>query len=223
MDAKKFSKKYIAMLCHVLNDFPWDEWVQVLDVVEDAFTKSKTLYFIGNGGSASTASHMVNDMMMGVTKQCGRGFRAVSLCDNCAVTMAIANDDGYQSIFSEQVRSLGRADDLLFVISGSGNSPNLVEGVREANKIGMTTVGFLGMDGGVLAGLVDVSIIVPSYDYGIIETVHVALDHLLVEYFRCLKQDDKTSSTERGSVQHSNRIQTIADSLESQLTISGNG
>ncbi len=187
MNLEIFSKKYFESLYMIFDKFPFDEWAHIINLLEDAYTKKKTVFFIGNGGSASTASHMANDLMFGVAKNNGNGFKAASLCDNNAITMSIANDKDYTKVFSEQIKTLGRSGDILIVLTGSGNSPNLIEAVNEAHKIGLVTIGFLGMDGGMLKELVGASIVVPSDDYGLIETVHVALNHLLVDYFKELQ------------------------------------
>lgn len=87
-----------------LIDFPFEEWAQIINLLEDAYTNRKTVFIIGNGGSASTASHMANDLMFGVSKNSGNGFRTVPPCDNATITMAVANDKYYAKVFSEQIK-----------------------------------------------------------------------------------------------------------------------
>ncbi len=111
-------------------------------------------------------------------------MRAIALTDNVALMTAIANDDGYPSIFVEQLEALAVAGDVLIAISGSGNSENVVRAIETARKMGLVSVGILGMDGGKAKGLVDVSLVVPSSDYGPIEDIHMVLDHLSVAYLR---------------------------------------
>ncbi|OGB98529.1 hypothetical protein A2V82_02350 [candidate division KSB1 bacterium RBG_16_48_16] len=188
MNDQLFSKRYLAELTCVLENLNLKVWSKILQELERVFYENATIFLIGNGGSASTASHIANDLMLGAAREGGRGFKAISLCDNAAVTMAIANDTNYDQIFSRQLKVLARHGDALLSISGSGNSPNLIKAVRTANELDMITIGFLGMDGGKLLKMCGTSIVVPSDDYGLIETVHVALDHLLVDYFKQLQK-----------------------------------
>ncbi len=160
----------------------------MLQLLERAFVERRQVFIVGNGGSAATASHMANDLMLGVAKEGGRGFRAIALTDSVPLMTAIANDTGYDNVFTAQLRALGRPGDVLIAISGSGKSPNVVEAVKVAREIGIMTVGFLGMGGGQLRELVDAAIVVPSNDYGLIEDIHLMLDHLMTAYFRHWQQ-----------------------------------
>jgi D-sedoheptulose 7-phosphate isomerase len=190
MDHQIFSKQYFSTLNDILENIDLLNWSAILDELEAAFLKDVTIYLIGNGGSASTAAHMANDLMLGVAKAGGTGFRAISLCDNAAVTMAIANDTDFGQIFSQQLQVLANPGDVLLAISGSGNSPNLVQAVKAANDLGMVTIGWLGMGGGKLHQMCDFSLVVPSDNYGLIETVHMALDHLLVDHMKQFQQEN---------------------------------
>ena len=111
-------------------------------------------------------------------------MRALSLTDNVPLLTAIANDMSYDDVFAKQISELGQPGDVLVVISGSGQSPNIVRAVEEAKERGMATIGFLGMGGGTVGRMVDHSVIVPADDYGPIEDIHMVLDHLTVAYFR---------------------------------------
>lgn len=142
----------------------------------------------GNGGSASTASHLACDLAKTVlgtapTTRASR-FRVVSLADNVALLTAWANDEGYDTVFAEQVKMLGRVGDVLVVISVSGSSPNIIAAVRAARERGVDTIGLLGCDGGEAMGLVDDGIIVPCHDYGHVESAHLVIAHLLTEWFK---------------------------------------
>jgi D-sedoheptulose 7-phosphate isomerase len=106
-------------------------------------------------------------------------FQALSLTDNMSVITAYANDDGYENIFSEPLRTFGQPGDVVIAISGSGNSPNVLKGVQAACALGMTTIGLTGMGGGRLKDLVDVCLIVPSARIEQVEDVHLIIDHLL--------------------------------------------
>jgi D-sedoheptulose 7-phosphate isomerase len=113
-----------------------------------------------------------------------RRFRILSLNDNAAIVTALANDLGYENVFSEQLTNLIRAGDVLIVVSASGNSPNIIKAMRYARVQSAEVVALLGFDGGQAAGLADLAIVVPSRDYGVVEDVHLVINHILVEHFR---------------------------------------
>jgi D-sedoheptulose 7-phosphate isomerase len=113
-----------------------------------------------------------------------RRFRILSLNDNAAIVTALANDIGYEHIFSEQLVNLIQPGDLLIAISGSGNSPNVVRAMTYAREQCAEVVAVLGFDGGRAAALADLAVIVPSDHYGIVEDVHLIINHILVDYFK---------------------------------------
>jgi D-sedoheptulose 7-phosphate isomerase len=111
-------------------------------------------------------------------------FRVASLADNASIITALANDLSYEMVFAEQLVNVICAGDVLIVISASGNSPNVLNAIHYARRRSVETIGLLGFDGGQAADLVDIPIVVRSSDYGIIEDVHLAINHMLVEYFK---------------------------------------
>ena len=143
----------------------------------------KQIFVCGNGGSSSTASHMANDLGKGASQFGGAPFKITALTDNVAWMTALANDMSYEDVFVEQLRNFASAGDVLIAISGSGNSPNVLKAVELANERGLTTVGWTGFDGGRLATIVDLSIVVGSHHMGRVEDVHVILMHLVCYYF----------------------------------------
>ena len=149
-----------------------------------AYRNDKQVFVMGNGGSSSTASHMAADLAKNTIGPNMRRFRIMSLNDNAAIVTALANDLGYENVFSEQLTSLIRAGDVLVAVSASGNSPNILNAIRFARTRSAEVVGLLGFDGGQAAALVDVSIIVPSRDYGVVEDVHLVINHIMVDFFR---------------------------------------
>jgi len=153
-----------------------------------ARTDDRTIFFFGNGGSASTASHFVTDIakVAGGTEGRGKGhrFRCVSLNDNTPGVTAWANDVGYAAVFAGQLRALAEKGDVVVAISGSGNSPNVLEGVKAAREMGLTTIGLTGMGGGKLKDLVDVPMVVPSGSMQHTEDTHLIVLHLLTAYLR---------------------------------------
>ena len=146
---------------------------------------NKTIFFIGNGESASTASHFVNDISLG-SRQFEKPFRAISLCDNQAVITAIGNDDGYENIFLQQLQTQAKAGDVLVAISASGNSPNIIKAINWAKDNDLTTVGLSAFDGGMLAKLSNLNIHVPTKigEYGPAEDLHMVICGLVGSFFR---------------------------------------
>ncbi len=188
MIPRQVAKDYIDDLRRVLGELSLTALAQFLELLKEAHQQDKQVFLIGNGGSAATASHMANDMVKGVAVYGGHGFRAHSLTDNVALFTAIANDHGYNQVFADQLTTLAKPRDLLIVISGSGNSPNILRALERASEMGLATVGLLGKGGGKAAGLVDLAIIVPSDDYGPIEDAHMMIDHLVMTYFQHLQR-----------------------------------
>jgi D-sedoheptulose 7-phosphate isomerase len=144
------------------------------------------VFICGNGGSGATANVFATSLVqlpgqLGLSAP-GAGVRAISLNGNMAIATGAAETGGYHTIFSAQLQALGRAGDLLIAISGSGNSPNVVEAVAVAKQIGITTVGLLGMGGGKLGTLVDLPVIVRSQNMEQIENVHTIMIHAIVRW-----------------------------------------
>lgn len=148
-----------------------------------AYRNDKQVFVLGNGGSASTASHMAADLAKNTIGPNMRRFRILSLNDNMAMMTALANDFSYAEVFVEQLMNLIRAGDILIVISGSGNSPNVLGAMRYARAQCAEVVALLGFHGGAAAELADLAVIVPSDEYGVIEDVHLVVNHMMVYYF----------------------------------------
>jgi len=178
-----YSKSYINYLTSVLNSISLAEIKKFVEVLLEARERESSIFFIGNGGSAATASHFANDIAIG-TRTYKKPFRAISLCDNQAVITAIANDDGYEKIFSQQLQVLLKKQDVVVAISASGNSPNLLDAIDTAKKMNTITVGISAFDGGKMKEMVDISVHVPTEkgEYGPAEDAHMVLDHLVSNY-----------------------------------------
>ena len=178
-----YSKSYIDYLTSVLNSIALSDIEKFVGVLLEARERGSYIFFIGNGGSAATASHFANDIAIG-TRTFEKPFRAISLCDNQAVITAIANDDGYEEIFSQQLKVLLKKQDLIVAISASGNSPNLLKAIDTSKKLSAITVGISAFDGGKMREMVDVSLHVPTEkgEYGPAEDAHMILDHLVSNY-----------------------------------------
>jgi D-sedoheptulose 7-phosphate isomerase len=167
-----------------MRELPLDGVDRALALLEDAYRDRRGVWLVGNGGSAATASHMANDLMLGVGKDGAAGLGAVSLAGDPAVLTAIANDAGYERVFDRQIEALAEPGDVLIAITSSGNSENVLRAVECARRRGLHTIGLLGMGGGAVAPLCDAAIVVPSDDPGAIEDAHMALDHLITAYLR---------------------------------------
>ena len=183
-DPAVFAKEYVDNVSRVLSALPLPDLARAINLLDVALDERKQVFLAGNGGSAATASHMANDLMLGVAKAGSQGIRAIALSDGIPTITAIANDEGYDEIFASQLSVLGQPGDLLILISGSGNSPNVLRAAEVASNKGMETIGFLGKGGGKLASMVDIPVTVPSNDYGHVEDVHMAFDHLITSFFR---------------------------------------
>jgi len=183
LNINDYSKSYIDYLSSVLNNISLTDIEKFVEVLLEARERESSIFFIGNGGSAATASHFANDIAIG-TRTYEKPFRAISLCDNQAVITAIANDDGYDKIFSQQLQVLLKKQDVVIAISASGNSPNLLDAISTAKKMNTITVGISAFDGGKMKEMVDVSLHVPTEkgEYGPAEDAHMVLDHLISNY-----------------------------------------
>jgi len=175
----KEMEDYTTEMINALKRLSYDTVKSILDVMSECWRKGATVFVCGNGGSASTAEHFVNDLCKATLIDGLPRLRAVSLSSNISLITAWANDTSYSNIFAEQLRNLQRKGDILFVISASGNSDNIIEASRVAKEAGNTVIGLLGFDGGRAAELSDISLIVDSYDYGIVEGTHSFLCHLI--------------------------------------------
>ena len=180
-----FSKNYFDYLKVLIDKLSIENVSKFIELILETRENNKTIFFIGNGGSASTASHFVNDISLG-SRQFEKPFRAISLCDNQAVITAIGNDDGYENIFLQQLQTQAKAGDVLVAISASGNSPNIIKAINWAKDNDLSTVGLSAFDGGMLAKLSDLNIHVPTKigEYGPAEDLHMVICGLVGSFFR---------------------------------------
>ena len=191
-----------APLQSMLRDY-WNEVAEVAAAIDLASleraavmllncqARGRVVFVVGNGGSAATASHFACDLSKGTRQGGPPTFHVISLTDNVALLTAWANDSGYERVFSEQLKSLGRPGDLLVAISASGNSPNLIAAVDAARSCGMAVVGLTGRSGGRLALLSDVVVKVPSDRIEVVEDAHLVVAHSL-----CVAARERLASDE---------------------------
>jgi len=192
----RFAERYRDRVVGALERIDVDALEDMLALLEQAWTEDRLVLLAGNGGSAATAEHMDLDLSKTIARIAGpgRGFRTIALTHGPAL-LAWANDAGQEEVFRGQVRDLGRAADVLLVISAKGNSPNVVAAVREARDLRMRTIGFLGAGGGQTRELVDVAVVVESDEYGVIEDAHLVLNHIVTDYFADWAKAPRTRST----------------------------
>jgi D-sedoheptulose 7-phosphate isomerase len=178
---KRFIDEYLADIIRILEELRRenaDFFDRLAQTFMDARAGGRTIFFCGNGGSASTASHFTSDLAKGTIVEGAPRFRALSLADNIPQMLAWGNDSCYEDIFVEQLKNLWRPGDVLVGISGSGNSGNVLRAVQYARDNGGVTVGITGFDGGKLKGMVDLCLIVPVHNMQKTEDIHMLVDHL---------------------------------------------
>ena len=176
-------KEYTAELSSLLDLVDIHKVQNLVDAIEDVYRQDRCIFIIGNGGSAANASHLCEDLGKGTLAdlQDQPRLRIASLTDNVSYILAWANDEGYERIFVEQLKNLARPGDLLLAISGSGNSANILRAVEWARANSVHTFGICGFDGGELVHLAHQSLRVPSHNMGIVETIHSAVFHWLMD------------------------------------------
>ena len=184
-DPEAFANIYLKGLVAILRDIDRTAIGRFAEILIDARGRGARIFFIGNGGSAATASHFANDLAIG-TRASENPFRAISLADNIAILTAISNDDGYDQVFVQQLQAQMETGDVVVAISASGNSANVVDAVRYASERGATTVGLTGFDGGTLRTIVDHDVHVPSQvgQYGPVEDAHLIVNHMVGAFLR---------------------------------------
>lgn len=170
---------YIDGLNACLDEVRQQNLEEIADIIFEAYKQGQRVFIMGNGGSASTASHFVCDLSLQTSIDGKPRVRVMGLTDNMAVITARANDIHYDSIFKEQLISNVDKGDVVIAISASGNSPNVINAVEYARDEGATTIGFTGFGGGKLKELADKNIVLSSRNYGQVEDIHLCLAHMV--------------------------------------------
>jgi D-sedoheptulose 7-phosphate isomerase len=173
-------QNYISTLQLTMDQLPHQSIADVIAILQQARVSGSQVFILGNGGSASTASHFACDLAKNTRQEGLPHFRVIGLTDNMAMFSALANDEGYENVFSEQLASLVRPGDIVIAISASGNSKNVIRAAEVAHRHGATVVGFTGFDGGILRQLANFSIHVSSSIIEHVEDIHLVLEHLIV-------------------------------------------
>jgi len=179
---KKHITKYINNLSDVLKEDSFGQIEVLGKALLTAWKNQKNIYLCGNGGSAGNAIHLENDFLYGAGLTNGFGLRVQALSSNPAVITCLANDIGYENIFSEQLRVKAGIDDLLIVLSGSGNSPNVINAIEMANQIGMKTFAILGFSGGRCKEITQHPIHFDINDMQIAEDLQLIVGHICMQW-----------------------------------------
>lgn len=192
-------QNYISGLQQTLEQLPRQLIADVVAVLQNARLQGNNVFIMGNGGSASTASHFVCDLAKNTRHAGLPHFRVIGLTDNMAIFSAYANDEGYESVFSQQLANLIGPSDVVIGISASGNSKNVINAIEEARKHNATTIGFTGFDGGRLGQLVDINLHVKSNIIEHVEDIHLMLEHIIV---KTIKERDRLQANIDTSLTH---------------------
>jgi D-sedoheptulose 7-phosphate isomerase len=206
--AGDFYKLYTKYLFDIMDKVNIRNFDTLINMLLEAQARGSNIYFAGNGGSAASANHFAQDLAEIGRKSKGKSFNSHSLVANSSKITAIGNDYGYDKIFSIQVEEFIKKEDVLIVISASGNSLNLINGVLEAKKKGVKTVGILGFDGGKLLSICDHSVLSPSPkgDYGPVEDAHLIFNHLIVQYLISYQLDQENKMIKVNSNQNESTL-----------------
>ena len=178
-----FPQTYKTDLLKAIDTVDLEKVNEAIQVLAQARAQARRIFVCGNGGSASTASHFVCDMVKGASFNRSTRFRIMALTDSLPTITAYSNDVSYECVFVEQLKNFAEPGDVLMAISGSGNSPNVLRAVEYANSIGCRTIALSGRDGGKLGPLAQLNIQAANPHMGRIEDVHMMVMHMICYYF----------------------------------------
>lgn len=192
----QFSEKYFQYIHELSKSVSRSSLDEAMGLLLTTARNDGTIYCLGNGGSSSTAEHFANDMSM-CPENSLWSFKAISLTSNNSLYSAIANDHGFENVFTYQLKKYLKPHDLLVAFSASGNSKNIINAINYANKIGCSSIGISGFDGGLLKQMTKVSIHVPSKfgEYGPVEDLHLMFNHMIGTYLKNLIKNETKNIT----------------------------
>ncbi len=183
MDFTKEIKSYIAREQEVLSKLNVESINSAMNLIHETFLNEGNIYIFGNGGSAATASHFVNDFNKGISEYTEKKFRFICLNDNVSTILAIANDISYDEIFRFQLKGRLKSNDIVIAISGSGNSKNVLLAAEYSQLKGNKVIGLTGFDGGKLKQVCDINLHAPTNSMQITEDIHMIFDHMIMAIF----------------------------------------
>ncbi len=191
MTFEDFLTNYLERLNNFSESLDLQEAVNIIDTLTKNISDGKTIFTCGNGGSASIAEHFVCDLVKGTSTDSTVSPRAIPLLITPLLT-AVANDISYDDIFSFQLSKFANKGDILLSVSSSGNSPNIIKAIETAKELDVTSISFVGFDGGKAKEISDFCLHVPSNNYGICEDAHHVLMHVISQYIRLASIEDKS-------------------------------
>ena len=174
-------ENYINKLTNAQSSLAFEEWDQAIFIVKDKIDSDKQIFTIGNGGSASTASHLATDLGKGLSMKLNKRVRVISLNEHTSLLTAISNDISFSNIFEFQLKNLSNEGDLLIAISGSGNSDNIIQAIKFAKQNKVFVIGLVGFDGGKIKNQLDHCIHVRINDMQIVEDIHGIFGHVILQ------------------------------------------
>lgn len=184
LGAKEFARWYRAQVMAQWERLDLEALERIARLIESTRAAGRFIWVCGNGGSAASAAHIGCDFGKTAAVKGRKPLKAVSLCDNTAFMTAIGNDLSFEETFSRQLETVAAKGDMVLLISGSGNSPNLLRAAKTAKAMGLKVASLLGFDGGRLKALCDEWLLVPSDQYGVVEDMHMSLAHVLTFYLK---------------------------------------
>jgi len=177
--------QYVSKLTRILDTFEWSQLSSFTEIMFEAWKEQRNIFICGNGGSAGNANHIANDFSYGVNPN-GKAFSVESLSANNAIITCLANDTGYDNIYAQQLFNKGKAGDILIVLSGSGNSANILSVLEQAKSLNMTSCAVLGFSGGKAKELADHPLHFPVDDMQIAEDLQLIVGHMLMKDLHAL-------------------------------------
>lgn len=181
---KRHAAAYLKELRTALEAIPLETLETIAHLLLEARAQDRQIFLLGNGGSASTASHFACDLGKGTAPRTGRRFRVIALTDNIPLLTAWANDTEYANVFVEQLRNLVNPGDVVLGLTGSGNSENVLRALAVARERGARTVALAGFDGGKVKAIAEVCLVVPTGRIEQAEDAHLILQHILCTFLR---------------------------------------
>lgn len=213
----KIVSNYLQEIKNSIDTIPVDTIQEIIGILHNARRNYKNIFIMGNGGSASTASHFVCDLAKNTRKSGWPEFRVIGLTDNMAIFSAYANDEGYENVFAQQLNNLLEPNDVVIAISGSGNSPNVIKAVEFANKRGAITVGFTGLTGGKLKDLAQHVVYVPNYKIDQVEDIHLILEHVMCRSL--MELGETTPAPQAEIIEPADRVERVEATQDSDSLV----
>ena len=182
LSSKEFYLEYINEKNNLLKKINFKKLEKIINLLKKCFKDDRIVYTCGNGGSSSLADHFTCDFIKQANNKTNLKIKSISLTSNFSLISAIANDISYDQIFSFQIEKLCKKNDILFLFSVSGNSPNTIKAIKKAKELGVKTISFTGFDGGKLAKISDINLNFPIANFGIVEDCHLTIMHFFSQY-----------------------------------------